>query len=268
MIGDDVTTPVNCQVETVLQLLSGYVAFAAASLLIVLRVIAIWNGNKLPIALASGVWVANLGFLAQSVVRIRAVWVPAMSTCVISNIHSTKLNMISTLITDVVLLLVMLIGLLRLGFHESGVYGLGHLMWRQGLVWLFLATIAEVPPVVFISLDLNDPFNYVFQIPAMITMSIAATRIYRSLADFSMNFTDFASVRHNLPPSGFTTSKTKRDLTLPVPSEPVEVAMHNIYEQSQTPKTNQHISCTSQEGPPRDKLTRLGFDDESRTLVP
>jgi hypothetical protein len=59
------------------------------------------------------------------------VWVPAMSTCVISNIHSTKLNMISTLITDVVLLLVMLIGLLRLGFHESGVYGLGHLMWRQ-----------------------------------------------------------------------------------------------------------------------------------------
>jgi hypothetical protein len=64
----------------------------------------------------------------------------------------------------------MLIGLLRLGFHESGVYGLGHLMWRQvrvsallasrgslsadtlpvrkGIVWLFLATIAEIPPVV------------------------------------------------------------------------------------------------------------------------
>ena len=65
-------------------------AFAAASLLIVLRMyvlvrvsgnmsivprskllmgttsIAIWNGNKLAIALASGVWVANLGFLAQS----------------------------------------------------------------------------------------------------------------------------------------------------------------------------------------------------------
>ena len=28
--------------------------------------IAIWNGNKFAIALAGGVWVTNLGFLAQS----------------------------------------------------------------------------------------------------------------------------------------------------------------------------------------------------------
>jgi hypothetical protein len=54
-----------------------------------------------------------------------------MSTCLITNVHSTKLNLISTLITDIVLLLIMLVGLLRLGFHESGVYGLGHFMWRQ-----------------------------------------------------------------------------------------------------------------------------------------
>jgi hypothetical protein len=67
----------------------------------------------------------------------------------------------------------MLIGLLRLGFHEPGVYGLGRLMWRQvrvfsllasrdslsadtlpvrkGIVWLFLATIAEIPPVVSVA---------------------------------------------------------------------------------------------------------------------
>jgi len=169
MLGIDVTTPFNCQVESVLQLLSGYVAFAAASLLIVLRIIAIWNGNKFAIALASGVWVTNLGFLTRSVVRIRTAWVPAMSTCVITNIHSTKLNLITTLTTDVVLLLIMLVGLLRLGFHESGVYGLGHLMWKQGLVWLFLATIAEVPPVVFISLDLNGRFSFLSSLSMMYT---------------------------------------------------------------------------------------------------
>jgi hypothetical protein len=67
----------------------------------------------------------------------------------------------------------MLIGLLRLHFHEPGVYGLGRLMWRQvrmfallvsraslstdalpvrkGIVWLFLATIAEIPPVVSVA---------------------------------------------------------------------------------------------------------------------
>ena len=56
---------------------------------------------------------------------------PKPGTCVITNIHSTNLNVIAILITDVALLLIMLIGLLRLGFNEPGVYGLGRLMWRQ-----------------------------------------------------------------------------------------------------------------------------------------
>ena len=52
-------------------------------------------------------------------------------TCIIVNIRSTKLNSIIVLIIDIMLLLIMLIGLLRLGFHEPGVQGLGHLMWTQ-----------------------------------------------------------------------------------------------------------------------------------------
>jgi len=72
--------------------------------------------------------------------QLRASWVPLMTTCIISNLHSTKLNMIATLITDVTLLLIMLIGLLRLGFHEPGVYGLGHLMWKQVRVFAVLAS--------------------------------------------------------------------------------------------------------------------------------
>jgi hypothetical protein len=35
------------------------------------------------------------------------------------------------LITDIILLLIMLIGLFRLGSHESGVHGMAHLMWTQ-----------------------------------------------------------------------------------------------------------------------------------------
>jgi hypothetical protein len=99
------------------------------------------------------------------------------------DIHSTKLNTITTLVTDIALLLIMLIGLLRLGFHEPGVYGLGRLMWRQvrvsallaspsrgslfadtlplrkGIVWLFLATIAEIPPVVSVANSMYACFH-------------------------------------------------------------------------------------------------------------
>ena len=56
---------------------------------------------------------------------------PELATCTIIDIHSTKLNLITMLISDIVLLLIMLIGLLRLGFYESSAYGLGKLMWRQ-----------------------------------------------------------------------------------------------------------------------------------------
>jgi hypothetical protein len=64
----------------------------------------------------------------------------------------------------------MFFGLLRLGFHERGAFGLGRLLWKQvgywffslvvefsaymmihirkGVIWLLVATIAEVLPAV------------------------------------------------------------------------------------------------------------------------
>jgi len=63
----------------------------------------------------------------------------------ILNFPSTKLNVIVTFSTDIVLFSLMLIGLLRLGFHERSAFGMGRLLWRQGLIWLLIATLAEVP---------------------------------------------------------------------------------------------------------------------------
>ncbi|KAI0281969.1 hypothetical protein BGY98DRAFT_156399 [Russula aff. rugulosa BPL654] len=49
----------------------------------------------------------------------------------------------------------MLSGVFRLRF-EAGAFALGHILWKQGLKWLLLATVAEVPPTVLMSLNLND----------------------------------------------------------------------------------------------------------------
>ena len=65
-----------------------------------------------------------------------------MGICVVDNISGTRLNMIATLITDIVLLLLMLIGLLRLGFYKRDALDLGRLMWRQvGVFALFLIVV-------------------------------------------------------------------------------------------------------------------------------
>lgn len=87
-----------------------------------------------------------------------------------ANLYISERNILVTLATDMILLLIMFFGLLRLGFHERGAFGLGRLLWKQvgywcfslavvfsayivvrihkGVIWLLVATIAEVLPAV------------------------------------------------------------------------------------------------------------------------
>jgi hypothetical protein len=60
-----------------------------------------------------------------------------MDACEILNMQITKLNIIVTLVTDIILLFVMFIGLLRLRLYERGTFGLGRLLWRQVGNWCF-----------------------------------------------------------------------------------------------------------------------------------
>ncbi|KAF8504747.1 hypothetical protein F5888DRAFT_780649 [Russula emetica] len=230
LVGVNVTGRYNCEVETVFQLISGYLAIASASLLIVLRILAIWNKKKIIIAIAAGAWGINVIFEIQSIVRIRAIWVPG-TTCLVPNLHISELNILVTLATDIILLLIMFFGLLRLGFHERGAFGLGRLLWKQGVIWLLVATIAEVLPPVFLCLNLNDPFNFMFLPPSMITLSIAATRIYRSLADHASTYTEHLSGPDSSERSGRIEWKANR---VPITLSRMEVAINRTSDQDQT----------------------------------
>jgi len=57
---------------------------------------------------------------------------------------------------------------------------------------LMLAAIAEIPPVVFLLLNLNDVWNEMFAAPAIAILSIAAARMYRSLSNRG-SFTQYES---------------------------------------------------------------------------
>jgi hypothetical protein len=179
MIGFNTTTPMHCQVWVTFQFLFSYIAFAAASFLVVLRVIAIWNTEKSIILITMGVWLANVSSLIEGLVRIRSVWSSDATTCTLLNLETNKPAVISTLATDVVLLSIMIIGLFRMHLETDSVFALGRVLWKQGLIWLVVATLAAVPPTVFMCLNLNLPLNYMFQAPNMIVLAIAATRMYR-----------------------------------------------------------------------------------------
>jgi hypothetical protein len=155
--------------------------------------------------------------------QFHSIWVPVENVCGVLDTQLSKKTIIATLVTDLVLLFTMLFGLLRLRRHGT-MFGLGQLLWNQGLVWLFAATVAEVPPAVFLIVNLNDPFNLMFLLPAIIVMSIAATRMHRSLSDYAhssgSSFDTYPTRR------GHTSNSDPRTLTTPIPLDRVEVAVH------------------------------------------
>ena len=57
-----------------------------------------------------------------------------------TNMDSNKINIILSLASDVILLLIMLVGLLRLRL-ESGEFGLGRILWNQVRRWRFLLAL-------------------------------------------------------------------------------------------------------------------------------
>ncbi|KAI9436250.1 hypothetical protein H4582DRAFT_2160070 [Lactarius indigo] len=157
LVGFDSANPINCKRLSSLTLLG----------------ISIWGLNKIAISVASIVWLVHTGFLIHSLAVLRATW--SGGICKITNPSETRMNIPATFITDLVLLALMLIGLLRWeNAHQRG--GVWWLLYTQGLVWMIIVVVAEALIMVFILLNLN-----------VITMTICASRMYRGLVDYFLN---------------------------------------------------------------------------------
>ncbi|KAH9026028.1 hypothetical protein EDB85DRAFT_2291988 [Lactarius pseudohatsudake] len=127
------------------------------------------------------------GIAGSGVVVLHGTWSRDLpvGVCTVTNTLETRANILVTFVTDLVLLALrlMLTGLLRWeNARQKG--GIWWLLFTQGLAWMIIVTVAEAPITVFILLNLNDPMNLMFQLPAVITMTIGASRVYRGLSDY------------------------------------------------------------------------------------
>jgi len=256
-----ISIPINCKVLTILEFTFAYMTFSFSSLLIVIRVIAIWNKNKFVVAFAVALWLTNASFFIYGITQIRAGWVPQYISCDTPNIQSNKLAITAMPVTDIALLVIMLIGLLRIRHRGGGRLDLGRLLWKQGVIYLFVATIAEIPPAVFLLLDLNIGLDYMFLMPSLIAMSIAATRMYRSLADFGFS-ADIGNSSDN--PSKCIIGDTKWNTAIPLSPTRMEVTMHTSYDkwQSSTLQTSQYVPFMASDGQYGDKPRGVNLNDD------
>jgi hypothetical protein len=62
--------------------------------------------------------------------QIRSSWNP-VTLCSIPNTKSNASTFVSMFVTDFILLLVMLVGLLRMRYRGAGGFALGRLLWKQ-----------------------------------------------------------------------------------------------------------------------------------------
>jgi len=145
---DDVTIPANCQFVMSLGFLFPHIIIGLSTLLVAIRTIAIWNKEKAIVAVVTGLWIVNVAFLIQGVARIRSKRVAVLNSCTPPNTESDKASMISVLVTNFILFSIMLGGLFSLRRQGGGLLDLGRLLLKQGVIWLLLAVVAELMPVV------------------------------------------------------------------------------------------------------------------------
>jgi hypothetical protein len=189
ILGFNVTHQMNCQQLITWTFIMAYTSFTCALALIALRVVAIWRHNYLVMVLTIGMWLTNVGFLLYGIVKARSAWSSDARQCAVENTFQSRDHITVTVATDLALLIIMLIGLLR---SRQTNYGIFRHLYVQGLICLAVATVGGLPSAIFINLNLNDPFNLMFQNLALFTMQICATRMYRELANYNMDIDKFS----------------------------------------------------------------------------
>ncbi|KAI0246167.1 hypothetical protein BJV78DRAFT_194485 [Lactifluus subvellereus] len=145
----------------------GFASWAFASLIIVLRVIAVWNPKRIVSFLSVCLWLACVVTDIYSMTIVKVLYNPDQDSCTV------------------------------LGFHKSST-GIWYLLYQQCIIWIALACIAEVPVVVFLILNLNEAWNAMFFHAAVAILSIGAARLYRSLCQHG-SLTEYMT--SELPPS-------------------------------------------------------------------
>jgi len=180
LLAVDNADEISCQAWATATFIFAYLAFQSASCLIILRIYALWKKNRIVLVTTIAFSLANTAAFFYNIAITRAY--RAVSFCDVDHILETRITIFSSFITDLVLLSLMLIGVLRWK-HARQTGGIWRVMYTQGLIYVVVVTLADIPPVVLISLNLNDVMSGIFMVPSMIIMSIGALRMYRGLVD-------------------------------------------------------------------------------------
>lgn len=123
-----------------------------------LRTIAVWNRNPLvtiPLIITSlGQW----GILFHGIATVKSSWDPVASACVVNAVPPVFVELIYlyTMSFDLIVLVLTTVGLVL----SPGRSSLWQLLFRQGIVYFFVAFVSNLIAATFLLLNLNREFPF------------------------------------------------------------------------------------------------------------
>ncbi|KAH9031647.1 hypothetical protein EDB85DRAFT_2145983 [Lactarius pseudohatsudake] len=218
LIGFNLTTEFNCNLWLRCVLVSAWFAACTASLLLVLRGIAIWGRQTWTVAITGVAWLSGFVAALYAITLGQAQWSPDFRTCNVLQTDSYKWSIMVNFIEDFILLVIMIWGVLR----KRNATHLWNLLYLQGLFWVLTACLTELPSVALSFQNINEPWNLMFQYPHLTIMVITSSRAYRDLFQYITNDQD------EFP--GRSRRKQPRMHTIPVSGRDVQVTITKTIE--------------------------------------
>ncbi|KAI0061738.1 hypothetical protein BV25DRAFT_744076 [Artomyces pyxidatus] len=163
--GLDSTGSINCRAWDTTFYTFAYISLASASFILLLRIYAIWERNVPVTGFCAAAWLASIALNIRSIAIGRSHHDPTSGACLNTNTHRLLTNAIGILVSDLVLLVFMLAGIRRC--REARVFDLWKLLFHQGIAWLVLAAVGEIPTVIFVSFNLNGGLHAPSVLPAV-----------------------------------------------------------------------------------------------------
>ncbi|KAJ7449143.1 hypothetical protein B0H11DRAFT_2055563 [Mycena galericulata] len=180
----DSTTEINCQALYTFNQFAGDAAVGLASINLSLRTLAIWGQAMWIKVLLTVVILGHWSLILR--VLLKATWSAVENTCLITGTNHSVLAATFTysMCFD---LLVFLLNAYKLGIKRKGSSKLTKMIFKDGLVYFFVAFLANLLATVFMFMNLNSIMNVIFNVPAAIASTIVATRAVRRLTNFAIS---------------------------------------------------------------------------------
>lgn len=188
LVGLNVTSnSIDCQAWISTAFAFPLIELELAMVLIVIRVIAIWDRSITSISLTITALSVHSGVALYLLTGIRSFWDPGPNYrgCVVYAPRTRLIMMsVASIVIYAFLLVAMLVGLLRPGYRRARSFPLWHMLQQQGWIWFALAVAAELPTLTLILWNINPSINLLLQIPRVVIASIGTTTMFRVLHKF------------------------------------------------------------------------------------